>query len=213
MKLTTRTLLALAVLTAPAALAQKWEVGGGAGVGYYSSQNITSPAGSAAAKFASNISASAWLASNSPAFLGGELRYDWQRGAAELSSGGAKASFSAMSHALHYDMVLHFASIESPVRPFVSAGGGVKIFQGTGTEVAYQPLNRIGLLTRTSDIKPLISLGGGVKFQIGQRSALRIEVHDFLTQFPGKVITPALNANAGGWLHDLVIGFGFSMLF
>jgi hypothetical protein len=213
MKSITRTLLALAVLIAPSALAQKWEFGGGAGVGYYPSQNITSPSGSAAAKFASNLSASAWLAKNNPAFLGGELRYDWQRGAAELSSGGTKADFSAMTHAFHYDVVLHFASIESPVRPFVSAGGGLKMFQGTGAEVAYQPLNRIGLLTRTTDVKPLISLGGGVKFQVGRRAAMRVEVHDFLTQFPDKIIAPALNAKAGGWLHDIVIGVGFSMLF
>jgi hypothetical protein len=204
--------LALAFILSPAAFAQKWELGGGVGGGFYSSQNITAPSGSAAARFASNLAASGWLANNSGRLLGGEFRYDYQRGAAELSSGGAKATFAAQSQAFHYDFQFHLSPRSSHVRPFVAAGGGVKAYRGTGAEVAYQPLNKIGLLTRTTDTKPLISIGGGIKVKISRGVGLRAEVHDYLTSFPGKVIAPALNASAGGWIHDFVVSFGVSLL-
>jgi hypothetical protein len=213
MKSIIRTLFALGIMFSSAAFAQKWEFGGGAGGGFYTSKNITSPTGEASAKFATNVTASAWLGNNSPSFLGGELRYDWQRGAAELKSGGTSASFNAQSHAIHYDVVLHLVTPESPVRPFVSAGGGVKAYQGTGTEVAFQPLSKVGLLTKATDLRPMISVAGGLKMKIRPGVGLRIEVHDFMTPFPEKVITPALNAKTGGWIHDFVVSFGLSFLF
>ena len=209
----TRSLLALALVTAPAALAQKWEFGGGAGGGFYTSQDISAPAGNAKAKFASNVAASAWIANNNGTFFGGELRYDWQKGDAQLTSGGTKANFAALTHALHYDFLLHFAPRSSPVRPYVAAGGGFKLFQGTGEEVVFQPLSRVGLLTRTTEIKPLVSVGAGVKVKIAPKVALRAEVHDFLSPFPDQVIAPSTGATVGGWVHDFVVTFGLSFLF
>ncbi len=209
----TRSLLAVSVLCAPMALAQKWEVGGGAGGGFYTSQNINSPSGSASAKFQNNVAASAWVGNNNGTMFGGEFRYDYQRGDAQLSSGGSKAAFAAQSHAMHYDFHLHFGKAESPIMPFLAAGGGIKIYQGVGSEVAYQPLSNIGLLTKTSEMKPMVSLGGGIKFRISHSLGFRAEVHDYITPFPKNVITPSANAKVGGFLQDIVATVGISLLF
>ncbi|MEO7142779.1 MAG: outer membrane beta-barrel protein [Bryobacteraceae bacterium] len=197
----------------PAAFGQKWEFGAGAGGGFYTSETVTSPAGNADAKFAMGLAGSAWLVNNSGRLLSGELRYDFQQGDMKLTSGGASASFGAQSHAIHYDFVLNAMPAGSRIRPFVAAGGGVKIYRGTGTEVEFQPLGNIALLTKTHELKPLVSVGGGVKFRISNAISLRVEVHDYLTPFPQQVIAPALNAKVGGWLQDIVPMIGLSFVF
>jgi hypothetical protein len=202
-----------ALAVAPAAFAQKWEFGGGVGGGFYTSGDIANPAGNVSGKFSSNVAASAWLANNSGPLLGGELRYDYQRGNAVITGAGQSATFGAQSQAVHYDFLLHLAPRSSPVRPFVAAGGGVKVYQGTGAEVAFQPLSRIALLTKTNDLKPLVSVGAGIKFNVSKAFGFRAEIHDFLTPFPDKVIAPALNSKTGGWLNDFVVSFGISVLF
>lgn len=208
-----RTAFTLLIATSSCLFAQKWEIGGGAGVGFYTTADITNPGAQGSAKFANNIAASAWVANDSGKLLGGELRYDYQRGDAQLNSGSQKAVFGAQSHALHYDFQFHFAPRSSPVRPFVAAGGGVKVYQGTGKEVAFQPLNTLALLSKANDTEGLVSVGAGLKFKLGSRLGLRAEVHDFLTPFPSKVIAPALNSKAGGWLQDIVATIGISILF
>ncbi len=209
----TRSLVAVTLVSVPAVFAQKWEFGGGAGGGFYTSQTISSPAGSASAKFQNNLVGSVWFGSNNNGAWGGEIRYDYQRGDAELGSGGNKATFGAQSHAVHYDILLHFAPTEAAIRPYVAFGGGLKAFQGTGSEVAYQPLSNIGLLTKTTDTRPMISVGGGVKMKISRGLSLRVEAHDFLTPFPKNIIAPALNAKVGGWLQDIVATVGIGLVF
>jgi hypothetical protein len=192
------------------ASAQRWEFGGGVGGGFYTSEDVTSPTGSASAKIQTNIAGSVWLSNNGSGHWGGEARYDYQRGDLQLSQGGSQASFGAETHAIHYDVRYHFAPAESPIRPFVAAGGGVKIYRGTGTEVAFQPLSNIALLTKAQDLTALVSVGGGIKVRLGSHLMLRAEVHDFLTPFPNKVITPNVGAKVGGWLQDIVPMIGIS---
>ena len=213
MKDLARTLFVVVLLTTPAAFAQKWEFGGGAGGGFYTSKDVSAPSGSAAAKFSSNIAASAWLANNNGKRWGGELRYDYQRGDAQLNSGGKTANFGAQTQAVHYDFQYHFAPGESNVRPFVGFGGGFKMYQGTGTETISQPLSQIGLLTKTTDLKGLVSVGAGIKFRVARNIGFRAEVHDYLTPFPQKVIAPSVGAKVGGWIQDIVVSFGISVLF
>ncbi|MGH9559104.1 MAG: outer membrane beta-barrel protein [Bryobacteraceae bacterium] len=197
-------------IAAVPAMAQRWELGGGVGGGFYTSQNVTSPGGSASAKIASNVAASAWLANNSSGRVGGELRIDYQMGDLQLNSGGTSATFGARSYAVHYDVVWHATSSGSKIRPFLAAGAGVKVYQGTGTEVVFQPLSNIALLTQAQDLTPLASAGAGVKIQISPRVQLRAELHDYLTPFPNKVITPADGSKVGGWLQDFVPMVGIS---
>jgi hypothetical protein len=205
-------IISIVAALSPGAFAQEWEVGGGAGLGMYTSQNVENPSLTGSAKVGLGVAASAWLANNTSEFWGGELRYDFQQGDLRVSSGGNNASFGGKTHAVHYDMQLHFAEREASIRPFVAFGGGVKVYRGTGEEVAFQPLNRLALLTKTSDLRPLVSLGAGIKLQRG-RMGFRIEAHDYMTPFPDKVIAPAQNSSVGGWLHDFVASVGLSLLF
>ena len=81
------TLTALAAMAvAPSVVAQSWEVGGGAGGGFYTSQDVTGPSGSASAKVQTGVAGAAWLDNNGSGKWGGELRYDYQMGALELNS-------------------------------------------------------------------------------------------------------------------------------
>lgn len=196
--------MVLFLVCAPAALAQQWEVGVGVGGAFYNSQTFTNAVGNANASLATGVVASAWLGNNSHARWGGEVRYDYEDTTLKLSSGSTTASFAGNTQAIHYDFLWHFASQEARVRPFVAAGGGIKMYRGTGTETPSQPLQQIGLLTKTTDTTPLISVGGGIKFNISRMLQFRVEVHDFITPFPTKVITPNQGTKTSGWLMDFV---------
>jgi hypothetical protein len=131
----------------------------------------------------------------------------------KLSSSGTDVSFSGVSHAIHYDFLYHPAGKRSKVQPFVAAGGGVKIFRGTGKEQAYQPLSNFAYLTKTQDLRPLITAGGGIKYRISEHLVFRAEIRDYITPFPNKVITPAPGSKISGWLQDFVPLFGLSFTF
>ncbi len=198
----------------PAAFAQNWEVGVAGGGNFYTSQTFTNPAGNAAAKLASGFIVSAWLGNNTSGQIGGELRYDYEHSDLKLSSNGTSVNFGgAQTNAIHYDMVLRFASHEARVSPFIVAGAGIKGYTGTGKEEVFQPLSNIALLTKTTQFKPLISVGGGIKFQVASNVQFRVEVHDFLTPFPNQVIVPALGSKIGGWLSDFTATAGLSFSF
>jgi len=188
----------------PSAFGQKWEFGGGVGGGFYVSNDVTSAGATAAAKIQTNLVGSAWVGSNGHGRLGGELRYDYQNGPLELSQGSTKTTFTGVSHAIHYDFLFHFTDGESRVRPFVSAGAGIKVYRGTGTEVAFQPLSNFALLTKDQDLTGLLSVGAGLKFAIAPHVQLRLDVHDYITPFPKQIIAPAANAKVSGWMQDIV---------
>jgi len=209
LSITSLMLLALA----PAALAQKWEVGVAGGGSFYTSQTFKNAATSADAGLSNGLVASAWLGNNSGGTLSGELRYDYEHTNLKLSSGGTNVNFGAMTNAIHYDFVLHFAPSESHIRPFLAAGAGVKLFSGTGKEQESQPLSNVALLTKTSEMKPLVSVGGGVKVSLTPGVQLRLEAHDFLSPFPKSVIAPAQGSTVGGWLQDFVVMAGLSFTF
>jgi hypothetical protein len=198
---------------APTAFAQKWEVGVGGGGNFYTAQSFTNPIGNAEGKLANGFIVSGWLGNNSGRLLGGEVRYDYEQSNLKLSSGGTNVSFGAHTNAIHYDFLLHFASKEARVSPFLAAGAGVKIYTGTGKEQAFQPLSNIALLTKTNELKPMVSVGGGVKFAVTSAIQLRLDVHDYLTPFPKSVIAPAQGSKVGGWLSDFVAMAGLSFTF
>ncbi len=58
---TVQMLVACTALIAPLAMAQQWEFGGGVGGGFYTSQDVTSSAGSATAKIQTGLAGSVWL--------------------------------------------------------------------------------------------------------------------------------------------------------
>jgi hypothetical protein len=196
----------------PACWAQKWEFGVLGGGSVYNSASVTSPAGSGDVGIKSGPVVGVFLGNDMKSF-GGELRYEYMPADLKVSSAGNEATFSAMAHAIHYDFLYHFAHIESPIRPFVSAGGGVKIYEGTASPTVTQPLSSLALLTNTHETKGMGTFGGGVKARIGSRIVFRAEVQDFITPFPRQVIAPAPNAKISGILNDIVFTAGLGILF
>jgi Outer membrane protein beta-barrel domain len=196
----------------PAAMAQKWEFGVGAGGGFYTSQDVKLGSDSASAKLKTNVALSTWVGQNMGDRWGGELRYSYQLGDLQLKRGSTEAVFGAETHSINYSFLWHTRSSEAAVRPFVSAGAGIKFYRGTGTETVTQSLSQYALLTKANDLTGLASVGGGVKVKLGAHSWLRLDVHDYMSPFPKQVITPNVGATVGGWLHDIVpmvsIGFG-----
>ncbi|MCU1335951.1 MAG: hypothetical protein JWO19_1532 [Bryobacterales bacterium] len=188
----------------PAAMAQNWEFGVGAGGGFYSSQDVRLGSSSAAAKLKTNVAVSTWVGQNISERWGGELRYSYQLGDLQLKRDSTEAVFGGETHSINYNFLLHTKPSEAKVRPFISAGAGIKLYRGTGTETVTQPLSQYALLTKAKDLTGVVSVGVGVKIKLGTHASLRLDVHDYMSPFPKQVITPNVGANVEGWLHDIV---------
>ena len=204
--------IAILVLSAAGscAFAQTWEVGGGGGVSFLPGVGVSSPAGSATAGFKPGLAASGYVGQNLNPHISGEIRYDFSMSTLKLASGGTEATFSGMSHMVHYDVLLHTRRRGSHTELFAILGGGMRIFRGTGTESAYQPLSQFAYLTKTQTVKAMASVGAGVRFRIAPRLFLRTEFRDYITAFPEELITPAPGAKIGSILHDFVPMVGIS---
>jgi hypothetical protein len=208
---------AILLLAAVAAggLAQDWEFGvaGGYSVSPGNPVTATQPAGTATTGFAPGGAFSVYVGENKSRFVGGELRYSYIMGNARIESGGASTTFGAVANEVHYDLIFHTSS-KARVQLFAAVGGGVKIFDGTGVEAAYQPLMQYAYLTKVRTLKPEGSLGVGIKFALSKRVVFRIEGRDYISPFPTEVITPALGATFGhAIMHDFVPMAGFGFLF
>jgi hypothetical protein len=210
MKLARMLVVCLAVSAAPAALAQKWEIGGGGGFGFHTSNDIDRTTESASAKITPGAAASAWITNNGNARWGGEIRYTYQMGKLKLEQASTKAEFDAETHAIGYDFQWHTRDAGAPARGYIAFGGGVKVYRGTGTETLTQPLSRFALLTQTQELQGMISVGAGIKTRMGKNWQLRLDVHDYITRFPKEVIQPNAGASVGGWINDIVPTIGIS---
>jgi hypothetical protein len=207
--------LSILVLAAAAATgrAQQWEVGGIGGGGFLSNVGVAGPVGSATAGFQTGATFGAFLGHNTYSHIGGELRYAYLQNNLQLSSGGSTVSFAGMAHVVHYDLILRTSRRNSPVQFFAAIGGGMKLYQGTGAEAAYQPLSQFGYFTKTQALKPMADVGGGMKYFITRRVCLRTEFRDYITAFPKELIAPAPGAKFGTILHDFVPMAGLSYEF
>lgn len=205
-------LLAVLLTAAGVAPAQIWEVGGAGGAGFSTHSTVSNAGGKASAGLTNTPAAGVLVGQELNSRISGEIRYTFRPGGLKLSAGGDKATFNAQSHAFHYDVLYYTRPATAPVRPFLTAGAGARVFRGTGREHAYQPLQEFALLTKTREWTPLISLGAGVKKRIAPRVFLRVELRDYLTPFPKDVIAPAAGGKQSGWLHDFVPLVGISFL-
>jgi hypothetical protein len=195
------------------AFAQKWEVGAVGGGSFYTKTDVTLNDSSVDAKFAPSFAAGFILGQEIGRYLGGEIRYLYQRNDAQLSGKGSDIKFGAQSHTIHYDFLLHFSPPGNKTRPYIAFGAGIKQFRGTGDETLTQPLSNYALLTRSSDVTPVVSVGAGVKFRVSPKAQVRVEVRDFISPAPTKVITPNRGALLDGWLHNFVPMVGISYVF
>jgi hypothetical protein len=204
--------IVMAGLAAPVS-AQRWEFGAGAAGTFYTSRDVTLGSLKAKAGFDSGWGASAWLGNDMFKYVGGEIRYMYQKNDVTLEEGATKYTFGARSQSIHYDFLLHAAPVGAKVRPFLAAGAGFRGYEGTGREVAVQPLGNFAFLTRTTEWVPLVSIGGGIKFMPTKRLAFRAEFRNYITPVPNNIITPAPGAKVGGWFNNFVGLFGVSVLF
>jgi hypothetical protein len=210
MQMMTR-IIVLAAASVSAVFAQRWEFGGMGGGGFLNSVGVTAPSGTATAGFSNSAAFGGYVGYNSYKNLGGEIHYDYLPTKLRLASGGSEATFNGNSHAIHYDVVFHTNRQGSKVQFFATAGGGVKIFRGTGTEHAVQPLSAYGYFTKTQEFKPMGTVSAGVKFQLAPHIFLRTEIRDFITPFPKQVITPPAGVKYGSILNELVPMVGITI--
>jgi hypothetical protein len=184
--------------------AQQWEFGGGAGAGFVPGVPVTGGVGSATAGFQAGVSAGAFASQNLYNHISGEIHYAFMQSNLRLQGGGTEATFSGVAHAVHYDIVYHTNKKDSRTQYYVSAGGGLKVYRGTGTEAAYQPLSQYGYFTKTQALKPMGTVAIGVRYALKRNVFVRTEIRDYITPFPEQIITPAPGTKYGSILHDIV---------
>ena len=192
---------------------REFEVGGAGGFGIYRYASVTGPAGTASVGVGTQAGGGVVIGETLYRWIGGEVRYTYRDGDLNVKSGGQEGSLPGHSHAIHYDFLVHATKREARIRPFAAVGGGIKVYEGAGTESATQPLSRFALLTKTDQWEPLISFGGGVKFMASKNVQLRVDFRDYLTPTPERLLTPAPGVTLKGWLHDFVPLFGISYVF
>src|ERR1035437_6500041 len=212
-----KTLLrSLLVLTAGAAasFAQQWELGGAGGGGFLNRVPVSAGAGSATAVFQTGAAFGGYVGYSQYRHIGGELRYAYLQSNLSLKSGGGEATFSGMSHVIHYDLIFKTTRNSGKVQLFAAVGGGLKVFRGTGAQKDYIPLTlQYGYFTHTQELKPMASVGGGVKFALSKKVFLRTEIRDYITAFPKNIIAPPPGVKYSMLLHNLVpmVTLGFEM--
>jgi hypothetical protein len=191
-------------------LGQSWEVGAAGGYGF--SRDVTVTAGSTTGKtgFSPGYTFGGLLGNEISRHFGGEVRYTYQADDIRVSFGSAEAKARARSQTLHYDVLVHATSRESAIRPFLAAGAGVKVYQGTGVEPAFQPLSNLVILSHTNEAQPVISAGGGVKFKVSHRALFRVDFRDYATPVPRNLLAAPPGSKVSGWIHDFVFLFGVS---
>jgi Outer membrane protein beta-barrel domain len=197
-------LMAMSGFLAAGAFGQEWYVGAIGGYGFAPSLTVKGPSGSANTGFDNGYAAGAFFGGDTYQYWGGEVRYLYRQSDLKLESGGTSAHFTAHTNILHADFLYHFRPRESSVRPFIAFGAGMKFLDGTGTESASQPLGKLAALTHTTETLPLGDFGAGVKANFRKSWQLRVEVRDYLSPAPHKVIAAAPGASLSGWLNDII---------
>ena len=191
----------------------KWEAGGAAGFGFFSSKTLNGGTGTATTGFKPGLGGSMWIGNDFRNRFGGEVRYTFQHDAARLDSGATSLTFAANTHQIGYDFLIYSNSNKSRVRPYLLIGGGLKGYQGRGKEQALQPLLQYAALTKATQWLGMGNVGGGVKWDITDRVVLRFDVRDSITQFPGDVILAVPPNKAGGIIHNITPSFGVAYRF
>jgi len=198
-------LLLVACLLATGARAQEFEIGAATGIGFAWGLRAEGAAGATAKPgIKPGATAGFYFSDNMYSRVSGELRYLYRGGAFQVKREGTSASLAGHSHLFHYDLLYHMQQNLGRFRPFVAAGLGGRVYQGTGTPPRIQPLSQFVLLRKATEMKPMISLGGGLKWTFRPKILLRMEVRDYLTPTPRKVLAPSTTSSVSGWLHDIV---------
>jgi hypothetical protein len=194
-------------------LCQQWEVGAGGGYGFLRDVPVTAGSITGSTGFSPGYAFGAVLGNQISRLVGGEVRYTYQADDLRVTSGSTVVKAKGRSQAVHYDILFHATSAESPIRPFLSAGAGVKLYQGTGVETPFQPLSNLVVLSHTTEAQPLVSVGGGVKFRVSRRALVRVDIRDYLSPLPTNLLATPRSSKMSGWMHDFVFLVDVSKVF
>lgn len=204
-------LLLLAACTG--CLAQRWQLGGTLGYGLYHGGAVIAPAGKAEAGVRNRFAAGFLASEDVHPYISGEIRYLYQDGDPFLEFGGKKSNIQGQSHAFHYDVVVHSRPSGARLRPYVSIGGGAKLYVVSGPAPRPQPFAAIATLTTNDQAKVLVTAGLGLKYAWRDHVALRVELRDYITTFPRRLIAPAESATARGIFHQFTPMLGVAWMF
>jgi len=196
----------------PAVGQNRVELGGLALVSAYRSADVRSGPAIGSIGFQPGPVGGGFIGQNMGNRFGGEIRYLFAQNQLQLQSGSGAAKFAGRSHIINYDFLIYATGRRARVRPYAAVGGGLKRYQGTGTEQAFQPLSNLALLTKTSETLGTADFGGGVKVHFSRNSVLRIEFRDYITETP-RVFEPSPGAKISGLLHHWVPVIGFGVTF
>lgn len=187
---------------------QSWELGAGAGYGFYRNGRVFAPAGIASAGVRSRFTLTAWLAENRSNKLAGELRYTYQDGDPFLESRGVRTNVQGQSHSVHFALRFLLRTPEARLRPYVTVGLGAKRYEVTGPETFNPPWTEIARLRAAGEWKSLVVAGAGLNWVLGSSLSLRAEFLDYVTPFPKQVIEPVPFASVRGYLHQMTPSLG-----
>jgi hypothetical protein len=196
-------------------LAQPWELGAIGGYGWYHNPSITNASGSAQSGFPARAAFGVTFTQNMYNHVGGEIRYLFRFGGAELKSSGMEANLDGHTNLVTYDFLFYTSSKESSIRPYVAAGAGIKVYSGLGPRYLdlNQPLGNFALLRPVNQVEPAISVGGGMKFLMPKRTQLRVDFRAYMTPLPDQLFRPIGPSVIRGWLYDFVPLGGISYVF
>ena len=205
--------VALAFASACMAQEHEWEVGAAGGFGFMRNATVTNSTGSVSAGFDNRFAAGGVIGQDLYQHFAGEIRYTFRDNDLVLKGASQKVNMDGNSHLVHYDLLYYAMGKTSRIRPFAAAGGGMRLFDGTGHEYANQPFGDFALLTKTTEVKPLISVGGGVKVSITGHATVRMDFRDYISPFPERLFVTTPGAKIRGWLNDFVPLVGVSYVF
>ena len=103
-------------------------------------------------------------------FLGNELSYAWQRSSLDGSNATTGSTFGNISiQNVYYNLLVHATPSGTRVRPFVTGGVGVSVFNPPGvSSLSGAGANEFGY-----------NYGGGLKFKLSDKFGFRIDVRDY----------------------------------
>jgi opacity protein-like surface antigen len=131
---------------------------------------------------------------NTGNFIGHEFSYAWQHSNLKI----AGQSYGSMSiHNIYYNFLLHATPEGSAIRPFITGGAGVSVFNPPG----------VSSFSGYGDNKFGYNYGAGLKFKVTESYGFRLDVRDYVTGKPFDL------PDNSGRLHNLEFSAGFSLLF
>jgi hypothetical protein len=211
--------IALAFAVPPLGIAQRWEIGGLGGYGWYLNSTVSNsvaynPALSADTGFLSRATLGVVFAENHSHHWGGEIRWLYQGGGPQIQLNQATTSMRGYSNLVTYDFVVYPVRGESGVRPYLAGGAGVKAYTASDFRfINQQPTAGLAVLRPVTQAEPAISVGGGLKYSMTKHAQFRVDFRIYFTPTPNDVIRATGPSVIHGWLSELVPAAGFSYVF